>query len=162
MSENYGTKIERKMLAHYINVSKPDAVWERLGKDLEEFNVELNAEAEDKKNILGETNVIISSYAPTSSAEPYYARKGTKLFDWLQSAIDERKVLDDLQVETLEVHTWDGEETANTAFKEIAYVEPTSYGGDSTGYQLPFKLHYTGERVKGKFDLATKKFTAEA
>lgn len=162
MTENYGTKIERKMLAHYISVNKSDPLWERLGKDLEEFNIELNAEADDKKNILGETNVIISSYAPTASAEPYYARRGTKLFDWLQSAIDERKVLDDLQVETLEVHLWDGEETAKTAIKEVAYVEPTSYGGDNTGYQLPFTVHYTGERVKGKFDPTTKKFTPDA
>lgn len=160
MPENYGTKIERKLMAHYINVNLETPAWERLGKDLEEFNIELNADAEDQKNILGETNVLISAYAAVASAEPYYAREGTALFEWLQDAIDNRSVLDALKVETLEVHLWDGEETAKTAYKEVAYVEPTSYGGDTTGYQIPFTLHYTGERTAGTFNPTTKAFTA--
>ena len=160
MAENYGTKIERKLMAHYINVSGSAAAeWERLGKDLEELNIELNADAEDKKNILGETNVLISAYAATASAEPYYARQGTKLFEKLQEIVDGRLVLDDLAIETLEVHLWDGTSGSYKAIKEVAYLEVTSYGGDTTGYQIPFTLHYTGERVSGTFDIDTKTFT---
>ena len=29
------------------------------------------------------------------------------------------------------------------------------------GYQIPFNVHYTGVKRKGKFDIKTKKFTAE-
>ena len=49
----------------------------------------------------------------------------------------------------------------NEAFqtREDVYIEVTSYGGDTTGYQIPFTLHYTGKKVKGIFDVATKTFT---
>ena len=33
--------------------------------------------------------------------------------------------------------------------------------GDTTGYQIPFNVHYTGVKVKGKFDVNTKKFVAD-
>ena len=45
-------KIERKYLAHFINtaaVSSEEAVYERLGKDLEEFSPELAAQVDTKK-----------------------------------------------------------------------------------------------------------------
>ena len=57
-------KIERKYLAHYINAAAlgaEAASYERLGKDLEEFSPELSAQVDTKKNILGETSVLISS-----------------------------------------------------------------------------------------------------
>ena len=41
-------------------------------------------------------------------------------------------------------------------------VEIKSYGGDYGGYVIPFDLHFCGDRVKGKFDPATKTFTADA
>ena len=34
------------------------------------------------------------------------------------------------------------------------------FGGDTTGYQIPFTIHYTGEKVKGTFNVSTKTFTA--
>ena len=45
------------------------------------------------------------------------------------------------------------------AVKEECYVEVSSYGGDTTGYQIPFNIHYTGVKTKGTFDPASKKFT---
>lgn len=160
-------KIERKYLAHFINTSAPDAeaaVYERLGKDLEEFSTELAAQVDTKKNILGETSILISSYEKTSSVEPYYAETGTGLFTRLQSIIDEQQVLDQLKTDVVEVKLWEGDEggTSFPAFKEEAYIEVTSYGGDTTGYQIPFTLHYTGNKVKGTFDVKTKIFTADA
>ena len=165
MPENYGTKIERKLLAHYINVNLETPAWERIGKDLEELSFDLNAESEDKHNILGEVETIVSAYAATGSVEPYFARKGTALFTWLQAVIDERKVLDDLKVEHLEVHTWEdptgtGADATYPAYKETAVLIPTSYGGDYNGYQIPFELHLQGDRVAGTFNPTTKTFNA--
>ncbi|MFQ7551175.1 MAG: hypothetical protein ACLRMZ_13695 [Blautia marasmi] len=37
---------------------------------------------------------------------------------------------------------------------------PDSVGGDTTGVQIPFTVYNAGNRVEGKFDLSTKKFTA--
>ena len=156
-------KIERKYLAHYIDCGNPGAEeYQRLGKDLEEFSPELSAQVETKKNILGETSILISSYEKTGSVEPYYAEKGTPLFERLQEIIDEQMVLDALKTDVVEVKLWDeAADGAYPAIKEEAYIEITSYGGDTTGYQIPFTLHFTGVRTKGTFKVDTKTFTAQ-
>ena len=155
-------KIERKYLAHFINAAAPagEAAYVRMGKDLEEFSPELSAQVDTKKNILGETSILISSYEKTASVEPYYAEKGDPLFDRLQSIIDDQLVLDDLKTDVVEVKLWDeAEEGAYPAIKEEAYIEVSSYGGDTTGYQIPYTLHFTGNRTKGTFNVSTKTFT---
>lgn len=159
--------IERKFLAHYINVtpSKGDtATYFRLGKDLEEYNVELSAKVDKKENILGENSVVLSAYEPTASVEPYYAEKEDGLHEFLQDIIDNRKVLDDVKTDVVEVHLWENATGSGNmtyvAYKESAVVEVSHYGGDNTGYQIPFNVHYMGDRVKGTFDVSTKKFTA--
>lgn len=157
-------KIERKYLAHFINAAAEGseaAEYERLGKDLEEFSPELSAQVDTKKNILGETSILISSYEKTGSVEPYYAEKDSALFVRLQDIIDNQLILDDLKTDVVEVKLWENSEgTAYPAIKEEAYIEVTSYGGDTTGYQIPFTLHFTGVRTKGTFDVSTKTFTA--
>ena len=155
-------KIERKYMAHFINAAKDgEAVYERLGQDLEEFSPEMSAQVETKKNILGESSVVISGYEKTASVEPFYAQKGSALFERLQEIIDGDLVLDELKAEVVDVKLWDADqEGAYPAVKEAVYIEVTSYGGDTTGYQIPFTLHYTGEKVKGSFNLATRTFTA--
>ena len=156
-------KIERKFLAHFINTAKDgQAVYERLGKDLEEFSPELSAQVETKKNILGQSSVVISGYDKTGSVETYYAEEGSGLFQRLQEIVDENLVLDDVMADVVDVKLWEENDDGSfPAVKETVYIEVTSYGGDTTGYQLPFTLHYTGEKVKGSFDVATKSFTAE-
>ena len=155
-------KIERKYLAHFINTaSDGEAVYERLGKDLEEFSPELSAQVDTKKNILGETAVVISSYEKTGAVEPYYAEADTGLFTRLQGIIDEGLVLDQLKTDVVEVKLWEqAEGGAYPAIREEAYIEVTSYGGDTTGYQIPFKLHFTGSKTKGTFDVQSRTFTA--
>lgn len=159
-------KIERKYLAHYINaaaIGGEAASYERLGKDLEEFSPELSAQVDTKKNILGETSILISSYEKTGSVEPFYAEAGSALFERLQDIIDNDLVLDDLKTDVVEVKLWE-QQTGSTypAIKEEAYIEVTSYGGDTTGYQIPFTLHFTGTKTKGTFDVTTKTFTPNA
>ena len=153
-------KIERKYLAHYIEVGLEN--YERLGKDLEEYSPSLSAQVDTKKNILGETSILISSYEKTASVEPYYAEAGSMLFEKLQKIIDDGLILDDLKVNVIEVKLWENiSENTYAASSEEAYIEITSYGGDTTGYQIPFTLHYTGKKVKGTFDLENVIFSAE-
>ena len=155
-------KIERKYLAHFINTAESgEAVYERLGKDLEEFSPELSAQVDTKKNILGQTSIIISSYEKTGAVEPYYAEAGTGLFQRLQAIIDGSLVLDQLKTDVVEVKLWESAENgAYPAIREEAYIEVTSYGGDTTGYQIPFTLHFTGNKEQGSFDVAGRTFTA--
>ena len=154
-------KIERKYLAHFVNTAtEGEAAYERLGKDLEEFSPELSAQVDTKKNILGETSILISSYEKTGSVEPYYAEQGSALFERLQDIIDNSRVLDELKTDVVEVKLWESADgNVYPAIREEAYIEVTSYGGDTTGYQIPFTLHFTGNKVKGSFDVSTKSFT---
>lgn len=155
-------KVERKYLAHFINAAKTGAaVYERLGKDLEEYIVELSAQVDTKKNILGETSVLLSSYEKQGSVEPYYAESGTALFTRLQNIVDNDYVLDDCNTDIIEVKLWETPTAgAYPAIKETAVIEVVSYGGDNTGYQIPFNVHYTGIKTAGTFNPTTKVFTA--
>ena len=155
-------KIERKYLAHYINAGTMEKEeFQRLGKDLEEYSPSMSASVETKKNILGESAILISGYEKTGTVETYYAEEGSLLFAKLQEIIDEGKVLDDLKTSVVDVKLWEEcEENTYSAVCEEAYIEITSYGGDTSGYQIPFTLHYTGNRKKGTFNIAIKVFQA--
>lgn len=156
-------KIERKYMAHFLNAAKngEEAVYERLGQDLEEFAPEMAAQVETKKNILGESSIVIAGYEKTAAVEPFYAQEGSALFARLQQIVDDSLVLDDLQADVVDVKLWEQAENGDfPAVKETVYLEVTSYGGDTTGYQIPFTIHYTGQRVKGSFNVTTKTFTA--
>lgn len=166
MPEAITGKIKRKYMAHYINTSvipeTPSYV--RLGADLEEYTVEMNANVNTTQNILGETATSIDGYEPQASVEPYYAVVGDPMHTRLQKIVDERQTLDDLKTSTVEVHLWEEDEVDTgsfVAYKEDAIIEVVSYGGDTTGYQIPFNIHNVGNRVKGTFDVATKTFTAD-
>lgn len=158
-------KIERRYMAHYLNAAfgSGEASYTRLGQDLEEYAPELTANVEKKSNILGQTSVVIDSYQKQGEVSPYYAEKGDPLFEKLQSIIDNDLVLDDLKTDIVEVKLWDAQSSgAFPAVQEECYIEVSSYGGDTTGYQIPFNVHYTGVKTKGTFNPTTKAFTAEA
>ena len=162
MSEAKAGKIERKYLAHFIDSSFGDTTenYVRLGKDLEELNTEFNADIETKKNILGELSIVLSGYEASDTVEPYYIEKTDPLSTAIQDIVDNRKVLDDVKTKVVDVYIWKGENTnACEAYREEAYIEITSFGGDTSGVQTAFTVHRTGSRVKGTFDLTTKTFT---
>lgn len=161
-------KIDRKYMAHYIDAGSlcggPTPKYERLGKDLEEYNVELNPDTETSKNILGESTFKHNGYEVSSDADPFYADTTSDLFTALQKIVDGRLKDDNLKTKAVEVHLWTTEATAGKyeAYQQDCYVVPTSYGGDTSGYQIPFTVNYTGERVKGKFDISSDTFTADS
>ena len=70
-------------------------------------------------------------------------------------------MLEKLKTDVVEVKLWKEQEGKFEAIREEAYIAVTSYGGDTTGYQIPFTLHYTGKKVKGLFDVETKTFIEE-
>ena len=105
-------------------------------------------------------SVAITGYEKSAAVEPYYAAEGDPLFDRLQAIIDGDLVLDALRTNVVEVKLWQEGEGGFPAVKEEVCIEVTSYGGDTTGYQIPFVVHYTGIKQKGIFDLNTKTFTA--
>lgn len=156
-------KLERKYLAHYIDASfGGDTVnYIRLGKDLEEYNEELNPDVEVQKNILGEQSVNHNGYEVQSDVDPFYAYEGDPLFTKLCDIANERKTGDDCLTTKVDVLV-DATGKVEWAYKEDVYVVPNTVGGDTSGVQVPFTVYNAGNRVKGTFDTATKKFTASA
>lgn len=157
-------KIDRKYMAHLIDAGKlcggSDTEWERLGEDLEEYSVDLSPDTETAKNILGETSFRHNGYEETSEADPYYARTDSTLSNKIQDIIDNRYKDDNCRTDALEVHLWDGDETSGyVAYRQGCYVVPSSYGGDTSGYQTPFTVNYFGSRTRGIFNPQTKTFT---
>ena len=155
-------KIERKYMAHYLNAafSDSDSEYCRLGADLEEYSPELSANVEKKTNILGQTSVVIDSYQKQGEVSPYYPEKDYPLFEKLRAISDGDLVLDQRKTDMVEFKLWGDEgDGAFPAVKEEVYVEIVSYGGDTTGYQIPFNVHYTGVKTAGTFDVNTKTFT---
>ena len=148
-------KMQRKYFQNYVDSSMngTTASYYRLGKDLSEFNIEMNPDTETGKNILGETTFTHNGYEISASAEPYYAVVGDALFEKLQEIIDGQKTDDSLKTYAYEVHLWEAGTGSGTfvAYRQEVYVVPTSYGGDTTGYQIPFEVHYVGEKVLGNF-----------
>lgn len=163
-----GEKIERKNLAHFIdesfNATTPN--YGRLGKDLESYSIEMNAETEETQNILGETSFNVKGYKPSASVDTYYAYEGSALYTKLKSIIDNRSTGSQLQTTVVDVPinvSSDGNVTVGEdTYREDVVVVPTSLGGDTGGVQIPFEIHYVGNRTKGTFDLTTKKFTEAA
>ena len=160
-------KIDRKYMAHFIDAGSlchgETPKYERLGTDLEEYNVELNPDTSTDKNILGESTFKHNGYEVSSDADPYYADTNSPLFPKLQKIVDERLKDDNLKTNAVEAHLW--EETTDgvyTAYQQACYVVPNSYGGDTSGYQIPFTVNYVGERTKGTFDVAKGTFTPGA
>lgn len=159
---------ERKYLAHYID-SAFDTTYKateyvRLGKDLEEYAIELNPDVETKKNILGENSVAVSGYEVSSSVDPYYYDYDEALSEKIMDIAMNRTTGDGCKTTTIDVlmkpgATADAAPTVVWAYREDCYIVPQSVGGDTTGIQIPFELHRAGNRVKGNFDLTTKKFT---
>ena len=88
-------KIDRKYMAHYIDAGSLcgglTPKYERLGKDLEEYNVELNPDTETSKNILGESTFKHNGYEVSSDADPFYADTTSDLFTALQKTITSKQ-----------------------------------------------------------------------
>lgn len=163
-------KAERKYLAHYIDAAfdttyaEPEYV--RLGKDLEEFTVELNPDVETSKNILGENSVKHNGYEASSDADPVYYEYDDALTEKVMEIAMLRKSGDTCKTSYVEVllkpGASDAAPTVVRAVREDVFVIPNSYGGDTSGVQVPFTINYAGNRTEGTFDLTTKKFTANS
>lgn len=161
-------KAERKYLGHFLDANfdttYANTDYVRLGKDLEEFNVELNPDVETVKNILGENSVRVNGYEVSSETDPYYYYYDDTLSEKIWSIAMNRSTGDDCKTSVLDVlfkpgETADATPTVVEAWREDCYVVPNSYGGDTSGVQTPFTVHRLGNRVKGTFDVSTMTFT---
>lgn len=161
--------IERKYLAHYLDAafdaSYAATDYVRLGKDLEEYNEELNPDVEISKNILGEQSVKHSGYEAQADVDPfYYENYEDALSNKMFELVNTRATGDKCKTSMVDVllkpgATEDDPPTVVWAYREDVYAIPNSVGGDTSGIQIPFTVYKAGNKVKGTFDLKTKEFT---
>ena len=163
--------IERKYLAHYLD-AKFDTTYAateyvRLGKNLEEYNEELNPDVEVTHNILGEQSVQHSGYEIQADVEPFYFENyDDSLSKKIMELANTRATGDKCKTSMVDVLLkpsagldGGGEPTVEWAYREDVYVIPNSVGGDTTGVQTPFTIYKAGNRVKGTWTMETKKFS---
>ena len=149
-------KLNREALAHYIDTAwnkkvadASKAVFEIIGDDIEEMSVELNADISQGKNILGQTRTKDNGYSPSMDADPFYADPDKKLYPKLRDIAMERLKGDDCKTLMLEVIVEDMEASTHVAYLREVTVKPTSYGGGTEGFNIPFKVSEDGAWEKG-------------
>lgn len=161
-------KAERKYLAHYLDANfdttYTDTNYVRLGKDLEEFSVELSPIIESKANIIGENSVIHNGYETSANADPVYFEYDDALTEKILEIAMLRQSADSCRTSYVEVLLQPGASSTDTptvlrAVREDVLLIPTSYGGDTSGIQVPFTVNFNGNRVEGTWDVSERKFT---
>lgn len=161
-------KLARKALVHFLDSSFANAVasaaWFKVGIDMEELSVSLNPDTESSKNIWGESRVTDNGYEPSIDADPYYANPDEPLYPKLRDIAMDRLTGDECKTLILEVIVEDTEDENHLAYVEEVIVKPQSYGGGTSGVNIPYNVSFNGGRKKGyvtktSLDAGTPTFT---
>ncbi len=160
--------LERKYLAHFIDaafdLTGETSNYVRLGDHLEDLTVNMNPTVETTRNILGETAATLNGYDMSASVTPFYISNDESLSGKLMEIVDNELTGDAVKTTVVDVWMKPGEtpDAAPVVIKAIrreVIVAVQSYGGNTSGVQIPFNLSGGSNRTKGNFDLETKKFT---
>lgn len=154
-------KIARKDVMHFVNVGTSEIPeLEQLGDGIESLTREMNNNVETKQDILGNTSTTVTKGNQVSSYSPFKAKKDSKLFAKLYKIYTDDLELSDVEMEFFEVSVFDEvSEGVYSAIKQKGAVDLKSFGGDTTGLDMPFDVNFIGAKVKGNFTLASKEFT---
>lgn len=157
-------KLTREALAHYLDsawnkkvADASKAVFEILGDDIEDMSVEMNPDTTQIKNILGQTKTTDNGFTPTMSADPWYANTESKLYPHMKEIVFEQLKGDERKTLMLEVVVEDTQAETHTAYLREVKVTPTSYGGGTEGFNIPFTVDFDGAYVKGTVTAASVK-----
>lgn len=149
-------KLNREALAHYLDtawnkkVADVDkAEFEILGDDIEDMSVEMNPDTTQLKNILGQTKTTDNGFTPSMSADPWYANTESKLYPHMKEIVFEQLKGDERKTLMLEVIVEDTEAETHLAYVREVKVTPTSYGGGTEGFNIPFTVDFDGAYAKG-------------
>lgn len=155
-------KLEREAYALYLDTAwnktvadASKATFAVIGEDIEDLSVELNADTESFKNILGQSRIKHNGYEGSADADPFYADSDSPLYEKLRDIALDRLKGDSCKTLQLEVIIEDTEATTHEAWLSEVMVVPQSYGGDTSGFQIPFSISDDGARVKGTVTAAS-------
>jgi len=130
--------------------------WFKVGSDIDDLSIELNPDVSVNKNILDETSVLHNGYEPSADITPYYANPDDSIYPKLRNIAMNRLKGGDCKTSALEVIVEDTDDTAHMAWKQDVVVAVSSYGGDTSGFQIAYSINYEGERTQGTVTLVEK------
>lgn len=149
-------KLKRSALAHYFKQDVLSSEWFLIGKDIEDMSVEMNGSFETTTNILDETSVSDTGYAPSISVSPYYANPDDSVYEFLKDLALNRKSGDQAKAKMLEVLIDDTSAEQHDAWEEDAIIEINNYGGGTNGVTIEYTIHPNGNRKAGHVTIENK------
>ena len=123
--------------------------WWRLGKYTDDLSVNLNPDVSSNKNVWDESYVEDNGYEPSIESTTYYADPTDPIYPKLRDMAMNRLKGDDCRTTILEVIVEDTAAAKHRAWKEDVVVKPEEYGGNTSGFQIPFSIHFDGNRKEG-------------
>lgn len=150
-------KLLRGVRAEWISFDEEN--WTLLGKDMDDYSVDLNPDTETIKNILGESSFSHKGFTPSASIE-YMARTEDAIYPKLEEIVntlssDDAKITATVIRATLtdEVKESDVKKLTGKGYKVQVSVVPTSEGGSTDGYSIAFEYHENGSRTQGTVEV---------
>lgn len=144
----YATYVDAAM--KHVSNGETGRNWYRIGKDIDDMSVDLSPDIETSKNILDESSAKDNGYEVSVEADPYYADPADAIYPKLKDIAMNRKKGGDCETTMLEVIIEDTEASQHDAWIEDVIIKPTSYGGDTSGFHIPFSIYPQGNRKQGK------------
>lgn len=150
--------IKRAEFKMFVDVSEAGdgsaAEWEIIGKKIEDMSLEMNPNVETLTDITGEVQTTLDKYEKQTSVSPYYAKRESKMAAWLYNVVREERTLSDVERTFLCVNIFAGADSKFDAWTQRAVVAVQSYGGDTKGLQIPYNIHWIGEKTFGTVAIA--------
>ena len=128
--------------------------WWRLGKYTDDLSVNLNPDVSSNKNVWDESYVEDNGYEPSIESTTYYADPTDPIYPKLRDMAMNRLKGDDCRTTILEVIVEDTAAAKHRAWKEDVVVKPEEYGGNTSGFQIPFSIHFDGNPKEGSVTIA--------
>ncbi len=139
--------------------------WELIGDKVEEMSLEMNPNVETVTDVTGNTTTALDKYEVQTSVSPMRAKKESKLFAILYDIVKYEKTLSDVERTFLCVNVFDksgeGASATYAAWTQKGVIAVQNYGGNTQGLDIPFNIHWSGKKIHGTFNPATKEFTEE-
>lgn len=123
--------------------------WEIIGKKIEDMSLEMNPNVETMTDITGDVQTTLDKYEKQTSVSPYYARKESKMAAWLYNVVREERTLSEVERTFLCVNVFAGSDGKFDAWTQKGVVAVQSYGGNTKGLQIPYNIHWIGQKTFG-------------
>lgn len=143
----YVKREEFKLFADVSATETPE--WELQGDKVEELALEMNPNVTTVTDVTGVTSTTLDKYEVQTSVAPYRAKRESKLFAILYDIVKNLKTLSDVERNFLCVNIFSEDAGEYDAWTQKGVIAVQSYGGGTEGLDIPYNIHWIGERTYG-------------